>query len=146
MTKIQVAKGITAVIIIIGSYAAGRYSVEVDKTVATSTDSEHIREVIQVHTVTTTSKEPNGQQTSTTTTDSTAKIKQQDTKTQEVTTTTPVQSKGLNVSIMVAPTSLDLRSPLTYGIVVTKQIIGPLTVGAFGLTNSTVGLTVGVNF
>jgi hypothetical protein len=33
-----------------------------------------------------------------------------------------------------------------YGISVHREFIGPITLGAFGLTNGTVGLSIGVNF
>ena len=37
------------------------------------------------------------------------------------------------------------RIPL-YGISANKEFIGPITIGAFGLTNGTIGLSIGVNF
>lgn len=39
------------------------------------------------------------------------------------------------------------RSPVpVYGAAVSKEFIGPVTLGAFGLTNGTIGVSIGVNF
>jgi hypothetical protein len=39
----------------------------------------------------------------------------------------------------------DLRSPV-YGAHVSKEILGPVSVGIFGLTNGTFGASIGLNF
>lgn len=39
----------------------------------------------------------------------------------------------------------DFNVPV-YGIAVNKEFIGPITLGAWGLTNKTVGLSIGLNF
>lgn len=49
-----------------------------------------------------------------------------------------------NVSALVAVDSLKLTP--TYGIGVTHELIGPITIGAFGLTNGVVGLSIGISF
>jgi hypothetical protein len=42
----------------------------------------------------------------------------------------------------------DVKAPngLSYGLSVTKPILGPLTIGAFGLMNGTCGLSLGLTF
>lgn len=51
-----------------------------------------------------------------------------------------------NISILGANDfSQRLIKPL-YGVSVTRELIGPVTIGVFGLTNGTVGLSLGLNF
>lgn len=39
------------------------------------------------------------------------------------------------------------RGPVpTYGLAISKEFLGPITLGAWGLTNGTIGVSVGVNF
>lgn len=53
----------------------------------------------------------------------------------------------LNVSALAGYDFNSSRLPTpVYGVAVTKQVLGSLTVGAFGLTNGTVGVSLGVNF
>lgn len=54
--------------------------------------------------------------------------------------------KGLNVSVLA---SNDFSSRLlkpVYGASVSKELIGPITVGVFGFTNGVLGVSVGLNF
>lgn len=52
----------------------------------------------------------------------------------------------VNVSALAGvDTTSSILKPV-YGISVSKEFIGPITVGAYGLTNGTVGLSLGVNF
>ena len=52
----------------------------------------------------------------------------------------------LNVSALAGiDTATSLLKPI-YGISISKEFMGPITVGAYGLTNGVVGLSVGVNF
>ncbi len=48
----------------------------------------------------------------------------------------------VNLSALVGT---DFTSP-AYGLHVSKEFLGPITLGAWGLTNKTVGLSVGLNF
>lgn len=57
--------------------------------------------------------------------------------------------KNWNVSLLVSPVANDDIFPtgsLSYGVHVQRKILGPISVGAFGLTNRTYGLSVGVEF
>lgn len=94
-----------------------------------------------VQTVTHTVTLPSGAvDTTTTTTDHTQKI-ETDNKTSIV-----LKSSKLNISALIANDfSRGLLVP-TYGVSIQKEFIGPLTLGAFGLTNGVVGLSVGLNF
>ena len=58
---------------------------------------------------------------------------------------TIIDDKKINISAL-AGVDLNNRFIPTYGVSATKQIFGPISVGAFGLTNGVVGLSLGVNF
>lgn len=52
----------------------------------------------------------------------------------------------LSVSALVSGNFVANRFEPIYGIAVSKEVFGPFTAGAFGLTNGTLGLSVGINF
>ncbi|MFN9955213.1 MAG: hypothetical protein ACK55I_19125, partial [bacterium] len=55
-----------------------------------------------------------------------------------------VTNKGsFNISVL-AGSSVPINGVL--GVSATKSVLGPITVGAWGLTNGTAGLSVGLNF
>lgn len=145
MTKIKV---IITLILLSAAFVAGRQSVQVTQDLKTNItqDNEHIAEVIQVHTVTTTTKEPSGAQQTTVTSDTTAKVRVKDLETSTTKEVLAPKSKGINASVMVATDLHNLSSSLIYGVAVNKQVFSSFTLGVFGLTNSTVGVTVGVSF
>ncbi len=90
------------------------------------------------HTTTTivTVKKPDG------TTTTTEKI---DSKTKTNTVIVPPRPK-LNVSVLVANDfSKNSLQPL-YGVSISKEVLGPVTAGAFALTNGTIGVSIGINF
>lgn len=51
----------------------------------------------------------------------------------------------INLSALVANDFTAIPKPL-YGLSISKEFLGPITVGAFGLTNGVVGLSLGYNF
>jgi len=61
------------------------------------------------------------------------------------TTVIPPKLSTLNVSALVGTDPMNSFKPL-YGFSVSKQFIGPVTIGLWGLTNSTVGISLGLNF
>jgi len=136
---------ILTVVLMVGSYVTGRYFSQQNqvsvKTSITQTKNEQIKE--NTHETITEVKEPNGEVKTVTiigtiTTDNTQT--QTDTKTQTI----PVKRSTINISAL-AGMSLTSLTPV-YGISASKEFIGPITVGAFGLTNGIIGLSVGVNF
>lgn len=77
--------------------------------------------------------------------DTNTNTKTQTTETQTVTN----EKRQWIVSALVSPSHSDkniLGSSLSYGASVQKQIIGPFYGGAFGLTNQTYGVSLGVTF
>jgi len=92
-------------------------------------------------TVTHTIKEASGVvDTTVTTTDNSTQVKT-DTNTAIVT-----KSPTLNISGLVANDfSRGILQPV-YGASVSKQVMGPVTAGVFGLSNGIIGLSIGLNF
>ena len=128
------------------AYALGHYTAtittntksetKVDETVKTDT---HQRETI------TEKKSPDGSSTVVTVIDTVKdQVDNKDSDTKSQTVTVKGGSK-INLSALVGTSIHDLGIPL-YGISVSKEFVGPLTLGVFGLTNGTIGLSVGINF
>jgi hypothetical protein len=63
------------------------------------------------------------------------------------TTTTTYSKNNWNISALaeVSPPSLTNLGPISYGVEVDRRIIGPISVGAFGFTNRSVGLSLGIS-
>ncbi len=90
-----------------------------------------------VHTVT----QPNGVvDTTTTTTDHS-----QRTETSKNTQIILAKPK-INISGLVANDFNDRLFKPVYGVSVSKEFLGPITIGMFGLSNSTIGVSLGVSF
>lgn len=60
-------------------------------------------------------------------------------------TVTPPNKSLINISALA---SLDTSRGFipVYGVSANKEFLGPITLGAFGLTNGVVGLSIGINF
>lgn len=124
---------IVALVALVLSFAAGRYSVdinkrtEIDETKKTRTDTTIV-----------TIKEPSGKETTTTV------IKERETTKKELNQVESSQKAILNIAILGAydPT----QNQPSYGLSISKQFIGPVTLGVFGLTNGVAGVSIGVNF
>jgi hypothetical protein len=126
-------------------FALGRYT---SKTITTTTDKkvDEVKDTnTQKHEVITEVKKPDGTVTTVTVIDSarsTQDHKDSDTLTK---TTITTDKPKYNVSLLAATTIHEPFGPPSYGISVSKEFIG-LRVGAFGLMNGTIGLSVGVDF
>lgn len=132
-------------------FALGRYSVSSptiktteNQTIASNTDKD---KNTHKQTTTTVVEEPNGEKKTVITTNEdtiSTTHKTGDVSTHLEQTITPPKTNTLNVSALAA-TSFSEFKPL-YGVSVTKQVIGPITAGAFGLNNGTVGVSLGLSF
>lgn len=136
---------LTLVCIILLSFAIGRYTATIGKSVDTksSTQIDETKNT-ETHTTITQTKDPNGQVKTVTTIDSNTSTKIDEDKTKESHTQVSAQSK-INVSALVGN---DFNNPFLpiYGVSASKEFLGPITVGAWGLTNGTIGLSLGLNF
>lgn len=147
-------KAIIAVLIVAVSFAAGRYTtpekvktetkiVEVEKKTKKVDTKEHKKTVIRWVT------NPDGTKTKTevitddrdSNTSETDQIERDSSKTTEITRS----SSKVTVSALVGM-SISAPGVPIYGVSVTKPILGPITVGFFGLTNKTGGLSLGLTF
>ena len=149
-TKVKIA---IAFIVVVAAFATGRYSVSQTTTTTKETvkQDDKINENQDTHvlTTTTTEKDPTGVEKTTTTTTSDTVLKE----TQDDTTNTNIQQtitvaahKKVNVSILVGSNTSNLLQPPNYGASVTAEVLGPVTVGVFGLNNGTLGASLGLDF
>lgn len=116
------------------------YQVAVSRS-SLSTIKTEAKEINHTKTVITTVKKPDGTVTTVETVDSKTKAKTEATASLE----TP-KKQLTNISALVGNDFS--KSPIIplYGISIQREIVGPLTVGAFGLTNGTIGVSIGLNF
>lgn len=138
-------------ILILVSFMVGRYSVNPpavkDTQIVTQDTQTQIKEEkhVIVHTITV--KEPSGVERTETTTESDTHIdKDKNTESQTVVEheSTLQKRSEVNISGLIASDLNDIKP--VYGLSVSKEIIGPITVGLFGFTNGTLGVSVGINF
>lgn len=111
-----------------------------------TTTTDQVAEVKDNHTVitTVTTKTPAGDVKTVKTVDSNTKSKSTENK-QINAPSSP--TKRLNVSALAGVDLSNLRAVVpVYGVSVTKQVLGPVTVGAFGLTNGVIGVSLGMEF
>lgn len=87
---------------------------------------------------------PDGTKTTTTTVDTNTQVTKD--KTTDESKVVTAQTSKLNVNAMAG---LDITNPakgFVFGAHISKQILGPISLGAFGMTNKVVGMTVGLSF
>lgn len=76
----------------------------------------------------------------------TTDVKSSDTKTSIVETNA---KNDWNISALATKSHTDddmFKGSLSYGVHVQRRILGPISIGAFGLTNRTAGISIGVSF
>ena len=135
-----------ALLIGILSFALGRYT---GRTTITTTDkkTDEVRNVdTHQNEIITEVKKPDG--TVTTITTINTNIESTDKKDTDTMSKTVVKtaSAKTNISALIGTSTHDFFGPPSYGISVNREVIGPITVGAFGLMNGTFGLSVGITF
>lgn len=118
-------------------FAVGRYSVEFE--VKEKIVKEKERETV-TRTVVRYVKDPSGREETVTTID---EVEKERTKSQKETLSKP--GPKINLSAMVGFEGSKFNTPI-YGISASKELLGPISVGIFGMTNSTYGLTLGASF
>ena len=131
-------------------FAAGRYTakpeVKIVEKIKTDTQTDTQK---NVHTIVKTIvvKEPTGEQRTETTTDttSTTDTEKHQTQVADIQQTPSAKSGRITVQGLIGMRITEPGVPL-YGIAASKEFIGPVSIGAFGLTNGTVGLSLGVSF
>ena len=145
---------IVSIVALLTAFAFGRWSapekvkiqtIEVEK----KTDDKKVN--IDDHKVTTITEtdKPDGTKVKTTIISDNRNTKITDKKTDDTTTTTTKEidrsTSKVTISALAAMNVTKFGLPI-YGASVTKSILGPITVGAFGLQNGTVGMSLGLSF
>ncbi len=129
----------------------GRYSVQSPTTKTTEQTQTDINKQVNrdTHTDTTitVTEDPSGKKQTVTTIsqDTTTRSKVDETiNDSRSTTITPTKRSTLNISALA---SADIKNFIpVYGLSVTKEVLGPITVGGFGLSNGVIGISVGLDF
>ena len=139
-------KIIISLLVLLATFAAGRYSndqANVKTVTQTNTETQEA-EHKNVHEVEVITKSPTGAVTETITTDTSTQVQtavQSSSKTATVTAPPP----SINISALVGTSIHSFGTPV-YGLSAQKELLGPVIIGAFGLTNGTVGVSIGLNF
>jgi len=145
-TRTRILKSVFA---ILTAFAFGRYSVHNPdvKTVETVDTTSNTKVDKDTHKVTTITKDPDGKEITTITEDTTSKIdKNTNSNTKIDQTITAAKQPKINISVLGANDfSRGLLVP-TYGLSFNKEFIGPVTIGAFGLMNGVIGVSIGLDF
>lgn len=137
------------IIALILAFLAGKYTaspVEV-KSVVTQKETDKTVEdkVCHIQTKTVVVESPSGEKKTETTTDTSYTDKITEIKKDTTTSKTDTINKRsvINVSALAAVSSSFIPK---YGISIQKEVIGPITVGGFILTNGEFGASIGINF
>lgn len=150
MTMLTKTEAAIITVGLIAAFAFGRYSAQQTpaKTEVVTTDVKENQNVDdKKKTTTTETKKPDGTVTTVTTVDEDTTTKTNETE-DSITKTqvTPPKASKLNVSVLGANDfSRGLLAP-AYGLSVSKEVLGPVTVGVFGMMNGVVGISVGLDF
>lgn len=129
-----VNKILIGLVLLLTSFSIGRYTAPKSTSETKTIDRTHT--VTQIVTV----KAPDG------TTKTITTIDQHETeKTDKLVSTTPTRPKN-NLSVLASSDFSTRGLAPKYGASFTREFIGPITVGAFGLQSGIIGLSIGVNF
>lgn len=141
-----------AILVVAVSFAIGRYTAPSSsvKTVTDTktTDDKKTDKDTHTTTTTTTTKKPNGEVDTKTVTNTDVVSHTDDNKNtveHQTQTVTPVKKNTLNVNILAGVEFLHLPTPV-YGVSVTDNVLGPISVGVWGLNNGTAGVSLGLSF
>lgn len=138
---------IVAILLIATAFASGRYSVTQSHTKSIEINSEVNRDKnIHTQTTTVTTKSPDGAVKTVTSTDTTSTISTVKKEISKEVDQTAGKRSMLNVSLLAAYNFQSPSEKLVYGLSVSKEVLGPITAGVFGLSNGTIGLSIGLNF
>ncbi len=141
-TKVQT--GIAIILLMLGSFTAGRNTEK--STVKLVVKTVEVEKVVeqQQHSVTTITTKPDGSKEETITKDtSTHSNTNSDTNISSTEKSSP--SKGSFTLQALAGYDIGTTS-LVYGISISKTVLGPISVGVWGLSDKTIGASIGLTF
>jgi len=137
-----------ALILALTFFALGRYTSTQAKTVTqtqTKVD-ETTHDTVKTHETVTEKKSKDGTDTIVTVIDTAAQANTKidlDTQSKSIITKA---SPRTNISALAATSIHNPFGPPQYGLSVNREVLGPITIGAFGLTGGTFGISIGLNF
>ena len=139
-------KVLTSVLVVLITFAVGRWSNRVStetKTLETKVQSSDLNK--NTHTETVITKQKDGSEVTTIRQDTSVNLIKSETDKSKTYTVVKSKDSIFNVSALM---SIDIKEKIVplYGLSVSKEILGPITVGVFGLTNGTLGVSIGMNF
>lgn len=131
---------------LLASFSIGRYtSRPADTSKKETTETDINKDSSQdIHKITIIVKDPDGKETTTITEDTESREKETQKTVEKLVEESKSRRDLINVSVL-ASTEFGKVQPIL-GFSANKELIGPITVGAFGFVNGVVGLSVGVNF
>jgi hypothetical protein len=142
-------KAFLAGVALLAAFAFGRHSATfAPTTTVAETKKEVEKEInkeVRENTVIVHEKQPDGKETTTTIINKETKTVTNETKNTESSTKTVVKRSLTTVNGLIGTSVNDLNQRI-YGISVTREVLGPVTVGVWGLTNGTAGVSVGLSF
>lgn len=146
----KILLGLLALVI---AFAVGRFSANTAPSVTeqqttTNNDIKQVDKDTHKETTITKTRNPTGDEKTVTTIteDTTTKVKDVDTATTtESKVIVPSKRNTLTVSALVGMDTTRSFLP-TYGLQVSKEVLGPISIGAFGFSNGLFGLSVGLSF
>jgi len=149
MTLDLKTKVIISILVLAAVFAAGRYSVSSIDTkskevVKTDTQKDTTQDTKKTTTI---EKTPDGKEITTIQEETVINAHTSTDKTDQSSTSVIANArKTLNISGL-ASLDLSTRSVMpVYGASISKEILGPVTVGVFGLTNGVIGVSIGLDF
>lgn len=145
-------KVIIAIVGLAASFAFGRYSVNDPEVKTSIKGKEDVTKSVDKDTkkrsTTTVTESPDGSKSTTTVTEEETSERRDTAKSRETSidqSSVPVVRRTLNVSALVGVRAFDNLQPI-YGASITKEVLGPITVGVWGLSSGTGGVSVGLSF
>lgn len=145
--KYVIAGTLVTISFVVGRFSAQKPEIKTAISAQTTTKQGRVKDT-HIKTTVTIVKTPDGTVKTIKIIDQVEDIKTDTTSSKiinKITDVIPSKINVLNVSALIANDfSRGIFVP-TYGISVNKEILGPITVGAFGLTNGVVGASIGLN-
>lgn len=134
-------EGLCIILAIVIAFAVGRYSVSENKSETKQTETQKQQDKHK-ETTTVIVKAPDGTQTTTTKT-----VEDTVTDTKQLSKSKDTESRPsiVSISALMGVDTANGRQTV-YGLAVSKEVAGPLILGAYGMNNGIIGLSIGVNF
>lgn len=132
------------------AFVAGRYTNQVTETShsqVTSNEDKNVQKDTHDKVITTITEKPDGEkQTTITETKDVISVTQDDKHSVSVVDTSKITGSSPKTTVS-ALAAIDIHTKLpTYGASISHELIGPISVGVFGLTSGVAGVSLGITF